>query len=266
MLYGKWWRRAFTLIELLVVVAIIAILAAMLLPALASAREKARRSSCISQLGQMGRAIEAYCGDYSGYYYHWPAFDGFPSFSKGTTVPGGSAPGYDPAVGVVGSWGSFCNGTFNVNAQGGLYTDPKTNQTIASCASLCEYKQWWGFHRLLSTGQKLNPTSYTYAPGNLNAAPWGLGGYLATGYLSDMTMFWCPSTGGKMWASYGPRALTWSGAPGQGRHYTHENYMVRGHLDDVKKLGGVDGKALTHGDYTSFQNIMNYGGQGVALE
>ena len=58
----------FTLIELLVVVAIIAILAAMLLPALAAAREKARRSSCMSNLNQISKGSEGYLGDYSGYY------------------------------------------------------------------------------------------------------------------------------------------------------------------------------------------------------
>jgi prepilin-type N-terminal cleavage/methylation domain-containing protein len=59
----------FTLVELLVVMAIIAILAALLLPSLQSARERARRAKCLSNLMQIGRAICQYLNDNEGRYF-----------------------------------------------------------------------------------------------------------------------------------------------------------------------------------------------------
>lgn len=86
-------QRAFTIIELLVVAAIIAVLAALLLAALASAKEKATRTACLSNLRQIGIAIRNYSSDFSGDIPYGPTapaftspFDLYPSTGAPTSL------------------------------------------------------------------------------------------------------------------------------------------------------------------------------------
>ena len=87
-------KKGFTLIELLVVIAIIAILAAILFPVFAQAREKARQTSCLSNMKQIATAIQLYADDHHetmpcsriAGYYGWQSNWGIYNYVKSDRV------------------------------------------------------------------------------------------------------------------------------------------------------------------------------------
>jgi hypothetical protein len=231
------------LIELLVVIAIIAILAAMLLPALASAREKARRSACMNNLNQVSKAMESYTGDYAGYMPSWPGWWGFDYCAPIRNASGvctGAGNGHSHAAinGYAANafYHEFGGDHYVPESPWALTYSGQTND-IPLRLDYSAAQRMPTCLRTIGFGSKVNQATPSYTAGNLNMAPFGLGMLLVSGYMPDAGIYYCPSSDNMPSDFQSGKTIYRAG--------------------DWKAAGGRDKTAFSYGDWSAFANTAN---------
>ena len=220
---------AFTLIELLVVVAIIAILAALLLPALAAAREKSRRTACMNNLKQMALGLESYTGDYGGYL---PCWVGWHNETQSGFKPNG------------------VDGLFTHRGGGATQTIWTTGRFSTDTGRGAQALELWWCDKI-GQGGKLYGASW--ARGQLNLTPIGLGFLLVCGYVPDGRAYYCPSLNDSCTAS-GYSAACQKTSAGM----TPETARGMRSPGIMKGMGGFDAESFFCGEASTLRYPGNF--------
>jgi len=184
-------------------------LAAMLLPALAAAREKARRSTCANNLKQIAIGIASYHSDYNGY------FMGIAQWEQ-----------------RVEEW---------QRDKQGLYTQ-RTESVYESWGGRdLDHRRDM---RCIGSGIT-DPSTRTET--QLKVAPTGLGLLMTTGVLDEARSFYCPSARGAFEHVYGH--TTYHGRAPSPTNNTHGGINANDILQDWADAGGFDAGTLTNGNW-----------------
>ncbi|MBW8863643.1 MAG: prepilin-type N-terminal cleavage/methylation domain-containing protein [Verrucomicrobia bacterium] len=211
-------RQGFTLIELLVVIAIIAILAAMLLPALAAAKERAKRIQCTNGLRQMALGCNVYISDNDDLY---PSWGQKPGTGKAAFHPNATAAGLNNRDINVIDLGNYIRWIIFGGGTSGQHVSQDLTTMYTTQSSTAENLGYLYTSKLASDGRLMFDPSYP------QGSALAIDNYNSSGALSFANPPINGSTGIRCSYTYNPVVPIGSGGSGARSYQKSSNVQKR---------------------------------------